>query len=100
MKIEIDPVIDINKILCFVHIPKSGGSTLREGLFNYFNPNECLRLGVPLFTHYIDINNTSNVQSEAKQTNNVKLYLKKIPLLNFIYDKIKNSKNLISSKKK
>ncbi len=99
MKIEIDPVIDINKILCFVHIPKSGGSTLREGLFNYFNPNEYLRLGVPLFTHYIDINNTSNVQSEAKQTNNVKLYLKKIPLLNFIYDKIKNSKNLISSKK-
>ena len=37
MKIEIDPVIDINKILCFVHIPKSGGSTLREGLFNYFS---------------------------------------------------------------
>ncbi|WP_143323417.1 hypothetical protein [Candidatus Pelagibacter communis] len=98
MKIETNPVIDHNKIIFNVHIPKSGGSTIREGLLQYFNSNECLRFDIPSFTHYQ--NKNTFLQSEINNSNKIKLFLKKIPLLNLIRNRIRYYKNSISLKKK
>ena len=40
MRIEDNVIFDYNSIIFYVHIPKSGGSTIREGLMGYFNHNE------------------------------------------------------------
>ena len=72
MRIEDNVIFDYNSIIFYVHIPKSGGSTIREGLMGYFNHNECLRIGEPYHTHYLN-----NIYSDNKN----EIHLNKIKSL-------------------
>ena len=67
--------IDYNSAIFYVHIPKSGGSSVRENLKNYFNPNQVLRLTEPGINHYID--GKINSFYEPKKPNEIKKWLKK-----------------------
>ncbi len=99
MIIDNNEKFDNNSIIFFLHVPKSGGTSIRQGLMNYFNPEECLRLYEPGHTHYLNLNYSNNFQTKAYQPGSIKSLVKKLPLAVYIYNKIKNSKNLFIFKK-
>ncbi len=81
--------IDNNSVIFYMHIPKSGGSSVRENLKNYFNPNQVLRLIEPGMNHYI--NGKINSFYEPKKQNEIKKWLKrKFPIIEKVI-KVKNS---------
>ena len=44
--------IDYNSVIYHVHVPKSGGSSVRECLAKYFKDYQFLRLNEPSINHY------------------------------------------------
>jgi hypothetical protein len=68
--------IDHNSILFYVHIPKSGGTSVRENLIPYFNDNQVLRLTESGVNHYIESQIYSSYK--PKNENKIKKSLKKI----------------------
>ena len=68
--------IDHNSILFYAHIPKSGGSSVRENLRFYFNDDQVLRLFEPGINHYIESQIYSSYR--PKNENKIKKVLKKI----------------------
>lgn len=97
MIIEKNLNFDESSVIYFIHIPKSGGYTVREGILKYFNRNECLRINEPESTHYQNINISNNLQSPKKKEI-VKNFIKKIPLLTYIYNKFNIFKKLLNNK--
>ena len=69
--------IDYNSIVLHSHVPKSGGTTVRETLSQYFKPNQILWIAEPGTNHYY-----SN-QINAPIPVNEKNYLKKWLISNF-----------------
>ena len=98
MLIENNIKFEKNSIIFYVHIPKSGGYTIREGLFKYFKREECLRLTEPGSSHYKNIKNFDNFQSKDN-LKIIKYEIKKIPLVVNIFNKINSLKKLINKKK-
>lgn len=83
---------DYNSVILHVHIPKSGGTSVRENLVKYFNDNQVLRMPEPGINHFIG--NKINSVFESKEENEIKKWLKNnLPLIRAVM-KIKNfSKN-------
>ena len=69
-------VIDYNSIFVLVHIPKSGGTSVRKNISIFFNEDQILRIGEPPINHYVgnQINSKSNYNASNKITNFIKKY--------------------------
>lgn len=92
--------IDYNSVIYHVHIPKSGGSSVRECLAKYFKDYQFLRLNEPSINHYN--NNQINSIVDHKNENKIKKWLKQnsitkkyIYLAKFIKDFYNKNENLI-----
>jgi|TARA_B110000444_G_scaffold247820_1_gene270916 hypothetical protein len=86
--------IDYNSVIYHVHIPKSGGTTVRENLSQYFKDNQVLRILEPNYNHYYS--NQINSFIDYKDKNKVKKWLKKFSLIKktiYLKNFIKNSYN-------
>jgi len=82
--------IDHNSILFYVHIPKSGGTSVRKNIKFYFNDDQILRLIEPGINHYIG--NQIYSSHKPKNENKTKKKLKKIKnFLNIFFKKIDTS---------
>ena len=79
--------IDYNSIILFVHLPKSGGSSVRENLIKYFKSDQILRIRENNIHHYYG--NEINSYFEYKTNNSIKKWLKSNSLINKIV-KLKN----------
>lgn len=86
-------VIDYNSIILFVHIPKSGGSTVRENLLRYFKKDQVLRVSERNLNHYLGKEINSYHQFET--TNPIKKWLKSFSLTNKVLKLRNNIKELI-----
>jgi len=87
-----DSYIDYNSVLFYIHIPKSGGTSVRQNLAQFFNDDQVIRLIEPSINHYIGNKINSSYESENEKKINIWLK-KKIPLIKKII-KFKNfSKN-------
>lgn len=70
-----DSYIDHNSVLFYMHIPKSGGTSVRENLAQFFNKDQVIRLIEPGINHYIQ--SKINSYYESKNEKNLKIWLKK-----------------------
>jgi len=67
--------VDYNSVLFYVHVPKSGGTSVRENLIKFFNHDQIIRLAEPGINHYIG--KQINSSYEPKDENKTKKWLKK-----------------------
>ena len=79
--------VDYNSIVLFVHVPKSGGSTVRENLIKYFKSDQILRIRENNINHYYA--NEINSYFEYETNSSIKKWLKSNLLINKIV-KLKN----------
>lgn len=82
--------IDYNSVLVFVHVPKSGGSTVRENLSKYFKKDQILKIQEPSINHYYSKEINSDFRYENK--NPISRWLKTFPIIKKIL-KSRNSLN-------
>ena len=70
---------DYNSIILHIHIPKSGGTTVKENLSTFFKTNQIAKLREPYINHY----HTNSINSSIEQINKnkIKEWLKKNFLL-------------------
>ncbi len=74
MLIEKNLLYNHNVIIYFVHIPKSGGTTVREGLRSRFNEDEYISIPQASYSHYLSV-------KERKTESKTKTFLKRIALV-------------------
>ena len=80
--------VDYNSIVLFVHVPKSGGSTVRENLIKYFKSDQILKIRENNINHYYA--NEINSYFEYETNSSIKKWLKSNLLINKIV-KLKNN---------
>jgi hypothetical protein len=66
---------DYNSVIYHVHVPKSGGSSVRENLSIYFKDYQVLRILEPSINHYYG--NQINSFTDYKEENKIKKWLNK-----------------------
>jgi hypothetical protein len=67
--------IDYNSIILYVHIPKSGGTTVRENLVKFFKDYQVLRINESFMNHYLSGRIDSFI--DHKDKSRIKIWLKK-----------------------
>ena len=80
--------VDYNSIILHVHIPKSGGTTVRENLVKLFKDYQVLRINEPNMNHYLSNQIDSFIDNKDKYQ--IKRWLKKFAITKKIIH-IKNS---------
>ena len=70
---------DYNSVIYHVHVPKSGGSSVRENLSIYFKDYQVLRILEPSINHYYG--NQINSFTDYKEENKIKKWLNKFSII-------------------
>ena len=74
---------DYNSIILHVHIPKSGGTTVRENLVKLFKDYQVLRINEPNMNHYLS--NQIDSFIDYKDKYQIKKLLKKFAITKKLY---------------